>query len=319
MQTDQAALTRGLAVSDKLRSAAKNTGEDTRVLQMRFAQERLLARLQSGKYRNRFLLKGGLMFSCKTTPFTRPTDDIDLHDASGLGLQNIAKAVHESAGVALGDGIVYDLSSFKVSPIREAGSPGIRVVMNATIGKSIVHVKLDMCTGDPVTPQPVTRMLPSALPKEFEPVAFQSYPWETTLAEKAHAITKFGLDSTRMKDWYDIAAIGQQEEIDGETLCKALRRTFDWRGDVDIDPYPAGLSDDLIAEKASDYERHVSHFDAPDSRATLETAMVTCRDLLLPALGAASRDETIDGTWNPETGWASHFGLDDSASRSLGR
>lgn len=317
MQTDQATLARGLAVSDKLRSAAKNTGEDTRVLQMRFAQERLLARLQSGKYRNRFLLKGGLMFSCKTTPSTRPTDDVDLHDGSGLGLQNIAKAVHESAAESLGDGIVYDLSSFKVTPIREAGSPGIRVVMNAAIGKSIVHVKLDMCTGDPVTPQPVTRMLPSALPKDFEPVAFQSYPWETTLAEKAHAITKFGLDSTRMKDWYDVAAIGQQEQIDGKALCTALTRTFDWRGDVEIEADPSGLSEAFVAEKSADYERHVSHFDAPDSRATLEAAIVTCRDLLLPAFDAVSRGEILEGIWNPESGWSSEFGLEASAGQSF--
>lgn len=307
MQADQDALARGLAVSNKLRSAAQNRGEDTRLVQMRFAQERLLARLQSGKYRNRFLLKGGLMFSCKSTASSRPTDDIDLHDDSGLGLQNIARAVHESAGMSLGDGIEYDLSSFKATPIREAGSPGIRVVMNAAIGRSIVHVKLDMCTGDPITPAPVTRMLPSSLPKDFEPVAFQSYPWETALAEKIHAVTKFGLDSTRMKDWYDIAAIGQQEEIDGLTLCAAIRRTFDWRGDVDVDPSPEGLSDDLVSAKAADYERHVADFDAPERRATLERAMETCRSLMLPALEAVHEGRDLDQEWSPERGWSGAY------------
>ncbi len=309
MQADQDALARGLAVSNKLRSAAQNRGEDTRLVQMRFAQERLLARLQSGKYRNRFLLKGGLMFSCKSTASSRPTDDIDLHDDSGLGLQNIARAIHECAGMALGDGVEYDLSSFKVTPIREAGSPGIRVVMNAAIGRSVVHVKLDMCTGDPITPAPVTRMLPSSLPKDFEPVAFQSYPWETTLAEKIHAVTKFGLDSTRMKDWYDIAAIGQHEEIDGLALCAAIRKTFDWRGDIDVDPSPEGLSDEFVAAKAADYERHVSNFDAPDSRANLASAMETCRSLMSPALESVHEGRDLDETWHPEGGWSGAYDI----------
>jgi predicted nucleotidyltransferase component of viral defense system len=309
MQADQDTVARGLAVSNKLRSAAQNKGEDTRLVQMRFAQERLLARLQSGRYKNRFLLKGGLMFSCKTSSSSRPTDDIDLHDDSGLGLQNIARAIHECAGVSLGDGVEYDLASFKVTPIREAGSPGIRVVMNAAIGRSIVHVKLDMCTGDPITPAPVTRMLPSSLPKDFEAVAFQSYPWETTLAEKIHAVTKFGLDSTRMKDWYDIAAIGQQEEIDGLSLCAAIRKTFDWRGDVDVDPAPDGLSDEFVAEKAADYERHVVNFDAPESRASLAAAMETCRSLMSPALEAVHEGRDLDETWHPESGWNGSYDM----------
>jgi Domain of unknown function (DUF1814). len=296
---------RGLAVSDKLRSAAKAAGEDTHLLQMRFAQERLLARLQSGPHRNRFLLKGGLMFSCRNKASSRPTDDIDLHDMTEVDLKDMARAIHESAALDLDDGIVYDLSSFKATPIREAGSPGIRIVMGASIGRSNVRVKLDMCTGDPVTPEPVMRTMPSSLPKDFPSVAFQSYPWETALAEKIHAVTRFGLDSTRMKDWYDIAAIGQQEEIDGASLCAAIRRTFEWRADIDVDPSPEGLSDEFIEEKCRDYERHVSSFDPPESRATLEQAMITCRNLMLPALQAVHEGRELDGTWHPEAGWNS--------------
>ena len=303
MTDNQGGSTRGLAVSDKLRSAAKAAGEDTNLVQMRFAQERLLARLQSGRYRDSFLLKGGLMFSCRSGGSSRPTEDIDLHDKADIGLQHMARAIHESAAIDLGDGVVYDLGTFRAMPIREAGSPGVRIVMNAYIGRSRVHVKMDMCTGDPITPEPVTRTLPSALPKDFPPVAFQSYPWETALAEKIHAVTKFGLDSTRMKDWYDIATIGQQEEIDGRSLCMAIRKTFDWRGDVDVDPSPEGLSDDFILEKASDYARHVANFEPPESRATLQEAIVTCRDLMMPALEAVHEDRDLDGTWRPGAGW----------------
>ena len=303
MTDNQGGSTRGLAVSDKLRSAAKAGGEDTSLVQMRFAQERLLARLQCGRHRNSFLLKGGLMFSCRTGGSSRPTEDIDLHDKAEIGLQDMAKAILESAATDLDDGVVYDLTTFRATPIREAGSPGVRIVMNAYIGRSRVHVKMDMCTGDPITPEPVTRTLPSALPRDFPPVAFQSYPWETALAEKIHAVTKFGLDSTRMKDWYDIATIGQQEEIDGRSLCMAIRKTFDWRGDVDVDPSPEGLSDDFVEEKSADYERHVSSFDPPDSRATLQRAMITCRDLMVPALEAVYEEREIDGTWHPGEGW----------------
>lgn len=298
---------RGQAVSDKLRSAARAAGEDTNLVQMRFAQERLLARLQSGRYRDQFLLKGGLMFSCKTEGSARPTEDIDLHDRAEAGLQNMARAIHESAAADLDDGVFYDLDTFKATPIREAGSPGIRIVMNAYIGRSRVHVKMDMCTGDPITPEPVTRTLPSALPRDFPGVAFQSYPWETALAEKIHAVTKFGLDSTRMKDWYDIAAIGQHEEIDGPSLCAAIRKTFDWRADVDVDPSPEGLSDEFVEDKSEDYARHVGSFDPPEARATLAMAMVTCRALMIPALEAVHDGRVMEGTWHPDEGWDGGF------------
>lgn len=296
-------ITRGMAVSEKLRSAARNNGDDTRVVQMRFAQERLLARLQAGKYKDRFLLKGGLMFSCKSTSSSRPTDDIDLHDPTGLGLQNIAKAIHESAGTMLEDGIVFDMSSFKVAQIREAGSPGVRVTMAARIGRSQVSVKLDLCTGDPVTPAAVIRTLPSSLPKDFEGVPFKSYPWETALAEKMHAVSKFGHQSTRMKDWYDIATIAQEEELDAGDLCHAIERTFAWRNDTRIDPFPEGFDDEFIEAKSYDYSRHVKFFEPPESRDTLEKAVYSCRELLLPVLAAVAEGERIEGTWHPGSGW----------------
>ena len=296
--------TRGAAVSEKLKAAARNTGADTRALQIKFVQERLLARLQEGKYRNRFLLKGGLMFSCKSTNSTRPTDDVDLHDGSGLGLQNIVRAIHETAGSDLDDGVQFDLQSFKAVSIRETAHPGVRITMKALIGRSVVPVKLDLCTGDPITPAPVLRRLPSSLPKDFPAVEFRSYPWETALAEKTHAIVKFGSESTRMKDWYDVATIAQEETIDGAMLCEAIRKTFDWRDDVAVDPDPEGFGDLFVCEKSADYARHVFYFNPPDSRDTLEKAVSSARSLILPALEAVHRGETLDGEWDPGKGWS---------------
>lgn len=292
----------GKAMAARIKSLAKETKADARILLTRFAQERFLCRFQSGPNKDRFVLKGGMLFMCKDEGSNRPTEDIDLHDMDARDLETITAAVVEAASMDLDDGVTFDLDSLSSVRIREGFRPGTRVTMNAKIGNSVVRIKLDICSGDALTPDPVIRNLPSALPKFFQPVAMPSYSWETVLAEKIHAMTTFGLDSTRMKDWYDIATIAQEEIIDGRTAVAAITRTFQIR-ETEIDQNPVALSDEFTKKKSSEFIRWVKNVSAPEERQTLADVVEAGRAFLLPILEAAANGNEFDAVWNPGKGW----------------
>jgi predicted nucleotidyltransferase component of viral defense system len=293
----------GAAMASRLKSLAKETKADARVLLIRFAQERFLHRLQAGPYKDRFVLKGGMLFMCRNGKSQRPTEDIDLHDMDACDVETIADSIKAAASIDLNDGVTFDLGSVSSVRIREGSRPGTRVTMSAGIGSSIVRIKLDICSGDALTPSHVIRNLPSALPKIFEPVAMPSYAWETVIAEKVHAMQTFGLDSTRMKDWYDIATIAQEEVIEGGIVVEAITRTFAMRK-TEIDADPVSLSDKFIARKSPEFARWVKHIGAPEERETLTRVIETARGFLFPILDAAADGTSFDSTWDPERGWS---------------
>jgi predicted nucleotidyltransferase component of viral defense system len=293
----------GAAMAARIKTIARENKADARILLTRFAQERFLHRFQSGPNKDRFVLKGGMLFMCRDEGSNRPTEDVDLHDMDARDLETITESVIAAAAMDMDDGVVFDRDSLSSVRIREGFRPGTRVVMNASIGPSIVRIKLDICSGDALTPAAVIRNLPSALPKFFDPISIPSYSWETVIAEKIHAMTTFGIDSTRMKDWYDIATIAQEEVIEGAIAVSAITRTFALRR-TEIDPDPVALSDAFVSAKSAEFGRWVRNVSAPEGRKTLTVVVETARGFLYPILEAAAEGTEFDATWNPENGWS---------------
>ena len=62
----------------RLLTLAKQRGDDYSLLLNRFAMERLLARVSTSPYAERFLLKGALLFALWYDAPHRPTRDADL-------------------------------------------------------------------------------------------------------------------------------------------------------------------------------------------------------------------------------------------------
>jgi len=292
----------GVAMASRIKTLAREQKADARILLTRFAQERFLHRIQNGQNKDRFVLKGGMLFMCRNEKSNRPTEDVDLHDMDARDLETINETVLDAIQTDLDDGVTFDKESFSSVRIREGFRPGTRIVMNASIGTSVVRIKLDICSGDALTPAPVIRNLPSALPKFFEPITMLSYSWETVVAEKIHAMTTFGIDSTRMKDWYDVATIAQEETLDGTTLVSAVSRTFNIRKTA-IDPDPVALSDRFVSVKSAEFNRWVRNINAPEVRKSLVDVVTIAREFLLPILEAAASDGEFNASWDPQNGW----------------
>lgn len=80
--------------------------------------------------------------------------------------------------------------------------PGIRFTMNAMMGKLVTPMKIDISTGDVITPRAVEYQYKLLL--DDRTISLWSYNLETILAEKLQTVLSRGLLNTRMRDFYDI-------------------------------------------------------------------------------------------------------------------
>jgi hypothetical protein len=147
----------GASVRARLLDRARAERSDFQILLTRYALERLLYRLSVSLHRDRFILKGAMLFvTWEANPF-RPTRDLDL---LGSG-DNAAEAIAETfraicAQPVADDGVIFDVAALEAAQIREeAEYGGVRVRTTATIADARIPIQVDIGFGDAVTPAPV--------------------------------------------------------------------------------------------------------------------------------------------------------------------
>ena len=121
------------------------------VLQM-FLFERILERLSASGYRENFILKGGLLISSMIGISERTTMDMDT-TVCGIPMEAdaITNIMNEIVGIDVGDEIVFEV--VKIEPIREDDEyNNFRVHLKAVYGKINNPMKMDITTGDKITP-----------------------------------------------------------------------------------------------------------------------------------------------------------------------
>jgi Nucleotidyl transferase AbiEii toxin, Type IV TA system len=103
--------------------------EDFQQSLSRFARERLLYRLSQSEYRDRFILKGALLFSYWTGAPHRPTRDVDLLGYGPPVLENLAKVFNELCHVEVTpDGLTFQAESVRAERIKDDEEyEGVRV------------------------------------------------------------------------------------------------------------------------------------------------------------------------------------------------
>jgi hypothetical protein len=139
----------------RLLNKAKTEKLDFSLVLTRYGLERLLYRLSISSHKDRFLLKGALLFDMWFDVPHRPTRDIDL---LGFGLAEeplVHEAFHEICGIECDDAIVFDADSIRVAEIRkDANYSGLRVTLVGLLDGARCPVQIDIGYGDAVTPAP---------------------------------------------------------------------------------------------------------------------------------------------------------------------
>ena len=102
--------------------------------------------------------------------------------------------------------------------------PGIRFTMNAMMGKLVTPMKIDLSTGDVITPRAIEYNYKLLL--DDRSINLWSYNLETILAEKLQTVLARGLLNTRMRDFYDIKTLLSiyEQDIDADVLKRHLRQ-----------------------------------------------------------------------------------------------
>lgn len=186
----------------QLKSLANKNHADARVLLRLFMMERFLERLSLSKYSEMFILKGGMLITAMIGISNRSTMDIDT-TISGFDLtsEEAVSVVDEIIGIELNDGVSFSIEGSET--IMDAMDyPGIRIEMTASLEKLTVPFKIDISTGDAITPSAIKYNYRTII--ENRSINLCSYNIETVLAEKIQTILARGALNTRMRDFYDV-------------------------------------------------------------------------------------------------------------------
>ena len=100
--------------------------------------------------------------------------------------------------------------------------------------KSKKAMKLDLTTGDAITPREIEYTNPCILSKEA--IKIMAYSLETVLAEKYETIIRSNITTTRMRDFYDLYIHYKlkKDQINYEILKESIERTSKERGSWEI-------------------------------------------------------------------------------------
>ena len=198
------------------------------ILQM-FFFERFLDRLSKSEYKFNFVIKGGLLISSMIGIDNRTTMDMDT-TIKGVPLQEevIRNIVSDIINIKVDDGIEFEITD--ISHIREEDEyENFRVHLIANFEKIKNDMKIDITTGDAITPKEIEYLYPCMFQEESLRVL--AYPIETILAEKYESVIKRNISTTRMRDFYDLYNLYnlRKEEIDFDILKQAIISTANRR------------------------------------------------------------------------------------------
>ena len=218
-----------MQLNARINHLAKEKHIPAQAVLQNFMLERLLERISLSKYCDKFVFKGGLLIASWVGIDNRTTMDMDatLRDYP-LGEKSLEAVLSEMCRIDLHDGVTMVFEH--IEPIRaddEYG--GYRVAITSRFETIKTPVKIDITTGDAITPKAIRYSYHSNFwEKEFNILA---YPIETVLAEKIETILRRSVLNTRSRDFYDIYMLMKmrRDQINKKIFTIALAATTERR------------------------------------------------------------------------------------------
>lgn len=239
-------------LKDKIRNLAREKGADAQVLLRNYMMERLLERVAVSEYSGKFILKGGMLVTSMVGLESRSTMDIDTTvRGATVSADEVRQILEEIISIDLSDGVRFVINSI-ADIMDEAEYPGIRVGMTAFLDSVRSSLKVDISTGDVITPRAVEYSYKFMF--EDRSVRLLAYNLETVLAEKLETIIARTTTNTRMRDFYDMHILLElyRWEFNQEILSSALNATARKRGSESLMERTEKVLTDLHDSEAMD-------------------------------------------------------------------
>ena len=212
-------ITTARQLKDLVRNLSKKKSADAQILMRNYMMERFLERISLSEYKNQFILKGGMLVAAMVGLDARATMDLDATiKGTNVSVEDVEMIISKIISIPLNDGVLFRIK--RISEImEEADYPGVRVSTETKFDGVITPLKIDISTGDIITPREIKYNFNLML--ENRTIEVWAYNLETVLAEKLETVISRNVTNTRMRDFYDIYIL---QKLYGEQLSKDVLR-----------------------------------------------------------------------------------------------
>lgn len=261
-------ITTARQLKDLIRNLSKKKSADAQILMRNYMMERFLERISLSEYRDKFILKGGMLVAALVGLDARATMDLDATiKGTNVSLTDVETIISRIISIPIDDGVSFRIK--RISEIlEEADYPGIRVSMETKFDGVITPLKIDISTGDVITPREIRYSFNLML--ENRTIEVWAYNLETVFAEKLETVISRNIANTRMRDFYDIYILQKLygEQLSKDVLWDALVATAKKRGTLgqieaeDIDEVFDEIQSSPVMENLwKAYQRNYSYAD----------------------------------------------------------
>lgn len=214
----------GMSLKAKIRNLAKKKSIPAQVILQNYMFERFLGRLSVSNYKDKFVLKGGMLIAAIVGLDNRATMDLDTTLKNlPLTIESIQAALHEICMIDLGDEITFSVGN--ILPIRDDDLyGGYRVMISAQYDTILTPLSIDISTGDIITPSAVSYTFRGIFDDTFS-FELWAYNIETVMAEKVETILRRSVFNTRPRDFYDAYILSTTQKFDKAIFREALAAT----------------------------------------------------------------------------------------------
>ncbi len=220
------------SLKDQAKNIAKENNISIQQVLQNYMFERILERLSKSKYKENFIIKGGLLLSSIMGINLRTTMDIDTN-VTGINLEKekLLKILNEILNIDIGDNVSFIIE--KIEDIKqEEYYGGYKFKITGIYENIKIKFHIDISTGDVITPKAIEYKYKKLFDNSY--IDILSYNQETIIAEKLQAILERKITNSRMKDYYDLYFFVNYRwnKIDKEILSEAIIRTFSARNSI---------------------------------------------------------------------------------------
>lgn len=234
-----------MSLKARIRNIATEKKISAQAVLQNYLMRRFLLRLSKTDYKDKFVVKGGMLISSIVGVEHRATMDLDATLRNlPLTEETIRQAFETICSIEIDDGITFRLDS--IGPIRDDDEyGGYRAGFSAIYGKINAPMSMDVSTGDIITPG-ARKYSFSDMFDENTCFELWAYSLETILAEKIETILSRGIENTRPRDFYDVYMLSAYD-YDPSVFKEAFAATAKHRGSYEkIMDYPEILHTILI-------------------------------------------------------------------------
>ena len=243
-----------------IKNIAKEKHISAQLVLQNYMLERFLERVSLSKYNDNYIIKGGFLIASMVGLDSRTTMDMDA-TIKGFPVNEkaIRNMIEDIIAIPVADDISFRLNS--INEIREGNEyTGYRVALYADYEKMAVPLKLDITTGDMITPREIEYNY--KLMFEERDISVLAYNLSTILAEKLETVVSRGDQNTRPRDYYDIYILTklQADNINIDTLSLAMKATAQNRSSIErmkhyVDVMHVVKDSDVMKQQWEDYKK----------------------------------------------------------------